>query len=49
MSVRVRNAIIHEIDSLGRTCVASDFHRMEIVKRLVMIETFEYDGMLRAA
>ena len=46
--VWVWNAVIHEIDPLGRTCIASDFHRMGIVKRLVMIETFEYDGMLRA-
>ena len=40
--------VIHEIDPLGRTCVASHFYQMESVKRLVTIEIFEYDEMLRA-
>ena len=45
--VWVWNAVIHEIDPLGITCVASHFYQMESVKRLVTIETFEYDEMLR--
>ena len=48
VSVWVRNAVIHEIDPLGRTCVASHFYQMESVKRLVTIEIFEYGEMLRA-
>ena len=46
--VWVWNAVIHEIDSLGRTCVASHFYQMENVIRLVTIEIFEYGEMLRA-
>ena len=46
--VWIWNAVIHEIDPLGITCVASHFYQMESVKRLVTIEIFEYDEMLRA-
>ena len=50
VSVWVWNAVIYEIvlSFLKRIRVTSHSHQIGSVKRLVMIETFEYDGMPRA-